>query len=144
MCHYCCPIRRPSLNRHRRKHNSQFQLSLLLCLLLLSFHEYLLQLLESLFICAIPFFGWQIIVVSALIQLVWVGFFSFHLKFPFVICLISFSFRSSGNSHRKFTLEREKQTQTNTQNMRVDSDAAEAATAIPSQLEVTPAPDKRK
>lgn len=77
MCHYCCPIRGPSLNRHRRKHNSQFQLSLLLCLLLLSFHEYLLQLLESLFICAIPFFGWQIIVVSALIQLVWVCFFFF-------------------------------------------------------------------
>lgn len=37
MRHYCCPIRRPSLNRHRRKHNSQFQLSLLLLLLLLSF-----------------------------------------------------------------------------------------------------------
>lgn len=46
---------------------------------------------------------------------------------------------------RKFTQEiYTRARKTNTQNMRDDGDAAEAATATPSQLEVTPAPDKRK
>lgn len=46
---------------------------------------------------------------------------------------------------RKFTQEiYTRARKTNTQNMRDDGGAAEAATATPSQLEVTPAPDKRK
>lgn len=69
------------------------------------------------------------------------GFFSF--SFEISVChMLDFIFLPF---FRKFTQEiYTRARKTNTQNMRDDGDAAEAATATPSQLEVTPAPDKRK
>lgn len=109
-------------------HNSQFQFSLLL---LLSLSEYLLQLLEShlyLFL-SIFFFGWQIIGVSALIQLVWVCF-CLPRSTVSVCHLRDFRFLPFC---RKFTQEiytRARKTNTNKQTQRMNEYAA-----TPSQLE---------